>query len=102
MAFDLIYANDSAEQLARFPLHIQGIVLENLERLADDPISASNPPSSPLWPSRQLLHFEAEDGVDHYTFFVVWRYHEDENSLRILAIAGVKDSEGESSEEDFI
>jgi len=87
MAFDLIYSPAADEQFSALPVHLQSAVLDNLERLADDPVSSSAPPSSPLWPVRQLFVFEVDDGVDCYLFSVVWRYHEDENSLRILAIA---------------
>lgn len=90
MPFDLIYANDAAEQLLAVPVHLYDYVVSELERLADDPVSASNPPSSPLWPASQLFVFPATDGVIDYAFYVVWRYGDDEKSLLILTIAHTK------------
>ncbi len=87
MSYELIYHSDVEENLARLPVHVQTLALENLGRLADDPVSASNPPSSPLWPARQLFVLDVDDGIDRYVFHVVWRYHEDEKSLRVLAMA---------------
>ena len=87
MPYELIYSPAADEQFDALPVHLQSLVLDNLDRLAEDPVSASNPPSSPLWPARQLFSFESDDGMERRLFFVVWRYHEDENVLRILVIA---------------
>ena len=89
MAYDLRYANDSAEQIGKYSVQLQGRILEKLEELADDPISASNPPSSPLWPARQLFVFRLDDESGRtWVFNVIWRYDEDETTLNILAVAG--------------
>lgn len=90
MAAELIYLQGAADELDKLPVHIQSAALDNLERLADDPVSASNPPSSPLWPARQLFVFEIDDGLQCYMCFAVWRYNDDESSLRILAFGASK------------
>jgi hypothetical protein len=91
MPFDPIYSPTAAAQFNALPVHIQKSVLENIERLADDPVLASAPPSGPLWPLRQLFFFDVDDVPKCRTFVVPWKYHADEVRLCILAITEVFD-----------
>lgn len=90
MSYELIYSEDAEDQLIALPPHLQCVVLDNLERLADDPVTACNSPRSTLWPARQLFQFETQDGQYARVFNVVWRYRQGENCLRILAIASYR------------
>ena len=84
MNYGILYSPDAEDQLAALPAVLQNAVLSNLERLAEDPMSAD---VYGLWPVRQLFQFKVDDGNQLFLFNVVWRYHEDEINLRGLVIA---------------
>lgn len=86
MAFDPLYAPAAHAFLEALPTPLWKSVLKEIRRLADDPVLASAPPSGPLWPMRQMFFFEVDDAGTLRSFVVVWRYHEDEQHIRILAI----------------
>ena len=92
MPFDPLYSPTADAQLNALPGRIQKSVLENIERLADDPVLASAPPSDSLWPLRQLFFFDIDDGSECRTFVVPWSYHADETHLWILSITEVFDA----------
>jgi hypothetical protein len=87
MGYEPIYSEPADEQFNQLSPLLQKVFLDNIEKLADDPISACNSPTSNLWPAHQLYQFECHDGDKVHVFNVVWRYGEDENHIKILAFA---------------
>jgi hypothetical protein len=87
MPYDPIYSSDAEAFIDVLPAHLQQPVLDEIKRLADDPVYASAPPSGPLWPSRQIFFFEVDDDKDCLrTFAAAWEYDADEQYIWILSI----------------
>jgi hypothetical protein len=84
MGYEPFYTDAACEQLDRLPIHIQTRVMDEIDRIAEDPCSAPC-----LWPVRQLFSFEMEDGNRCHLFNIVWRLNESTNRLYVLTLGNI-------------
>ena len=79
MSYSVAYSPEAESDLAKLPPLVASFLLDEIDRLATDPVGLSRPAHFPYPPIGQAFHcgpFEHE-GV-RYTFYVCFRYHREE------------------------
>jgi hypothetical protein len=88
MGYGVELTRQADEDLDKLPAVVASRMLDELDRLAEDPVALSKPSHFPYLPGRQLFQtrIDAEDRV--WWFTVLFRYSEDERNLIILDVIG--------------
>ena len=99
MSYNVAYEDEASEGLLRLPPVIASKVLDEIDKLAEDPAGLSRPSYFPYLPVGQIYQFWCEDGDRRFWVSVFFQYSPDETSIIILAVTGqelprMEDSEG--------
>lgn len=70
-------------RLSKLPVTVQSRFLEELERLAESPVSLSRPSHLPYLPGFQLFNVRIELDGENHSFVVLFKYSQDETTLWI-------------------
>jgi hypothetical protein len=87
VSYSVAYSPEAEDDLAKLPPLVASFVLDEIDRLATDPVRLSRPAHFPYPPAGQAFHcgpYE-HDGV-HYWFYVSFRYAREE-SIHVEFIA---------------
>ena len=88
MSYGVELGPEAEADVAKLPPLVASFVLDALERLATDPVNLGRPPHFPYRPTGRAFRcgpFEHE-GV-RYSFYVAFRYTQDEQRIHIDFIA---------------
>lgn len=80
------YTPESIEDLYRLPVHIQELVVNRIDELAQRPTELSCRSHFPYRENCQLFKFEIEDGTQRYVIHAMFQYSRDEVHLIIIGI----------------
>jgi hypothetical protein len=88
MNYNVAYEDDASEALLRLPPIIASKVLDEIDKLAEDPAGLSRRAYFPYLPTGQIFQFWCEDADHRFWISVFLQYSVDETGIIILAIAG--------------
>jgi mRNA-degrading endonuclease RelE of RelBE toxin-antitoxin system len=88
MSYAVVWAPEAEADYARLPALIQSHLLDEIDRLAKDPVSLSIRSHFPYRPDRQMFRVskQHEDGRS-YQLYVLFKYATDEKAIRLTEIA---------------
>jgi hypothetical protein len=87
MSYGVEFAAEAEADLAALPPVAASLLLDEIERLATDPVGLSRKSHFPFLPGRQLFSTRCAAEGTTYVFTVLFRYGQDEQALYILQIA---------------
>ena len=87
MSYGVEFAAEAEADLAALPPIAASLLLDEVERLATDPVGLSRKSHFPYLPGRQLFSTRCTAEGATYVFTVLFRYGQDEQTLYILQIA---------------
>jgi hypothetical protein len=86
MSYGVEFTAQADDDLAKLPPLVASNVLDQLERLAEDPVGLARPSRFPFLPGRMMFQFNAEvEGSWWIT--ALFRYSEDERRIIILDLS---------------
>jgi hypothetical protein len=88
MSYAVRLADDVGAAIRVLPIDLAELVLDQIDRLADDPTMVSSSASLPS-PAGQAYYFHHGGLERDYTFMLLFQYSQDEQSLHILRPAWV-------------
>ena len=88
MSYAVVWGPEAEADYAKLPALIQSHLLDEIDRLAADPISLSVKSHFPYRPDRQMFRVsrENEDGRAYF-LYVLFKYGTDENTILLTEIA---------------
>jgi hypothetical protein len=87
VSYAVAYSPEAEEDLGKLPPLVASFVLDEIDRLAADPVALSRPAHFPYRPVGQAFHCgpSEHEGV-RYSFYVCFTYHREE-AIHIQFIA---------------
>jgi hypothetical protein len=89
MSYTISLTTDAESDLARFPPMLASHVLDQLDRLAADPVGLSRPPSFPHPLYQKFEFFWPPNGPPEAYVTVLFQYSQDETALIVMMIGVV-------------
>src|SRR5437016_4668756 len=88
MSYSVAFEDEASQGLMRLPPVIASKVLDEIDRLAQDPAALSRPTYFPFLPVGQIYQFWCEDTQHRFWVSVFFQYSKDEKTIIILAVTG--------------
>jgi len=86
MPYAVEYTAEAEADLAALPPLVASFTLDEIDRLAADPVGLGRPSYFPFLPSRQMFETRYDGSEGTYFLRVFFRYKPDEATLTVLAI----------------
>jgi hypothetical protein len=88
MSYAVVWGPEAEADYAKLPALVQSHLLDEIDRLASDPVALSVRSHFPYRPDRQMFRVsrENEDGRTYF-LYVLFKYAPDERTIRLTEIA---------------
>jgi hypothetical protein len=87
MSYNVAYQDEASKALSKLPPIIASKILDEIDRLAQDPAALSRPSYFPYQPIGQIYQFWCEDTEHRFWISIFFQYSIDEISIIVLAIS---------------
>jgi hypothetical protein len=90
MGYGVEFSPQADEDLNKLPPVVASAVLDEIDRLAEDPVAKSKPSHFPYLPGRQIYQHRVDAEGEAWWVTVIFHYSQDEERIVILDIVATR------------